>query len=487
MVGKKGFIDNWLDNSCRSDSTESEIRNHLSDDMPRRAAAVLPSPGASFESSTSISKKSEKSVASVHDADYRQSLRHRNIYIEREDPPVELMRRARRMISRSRTSPEMDDAEAEDLRLTARRLQDEGEDKIIKQMVPDIIPAMSRVPDSRLEMNSDSPWFNSVPVPLDRSILTNPLPLPRPKPDLAFGYSEAAFTRDQLGTIDLLIDDQYGRSFATPDQKLKFPFLDIEFKSQAKHGTHYVATNQAAGAGAIALNGNMDLMQRIYGTEGLDYDEPQFFSVTMDHELARINVHWLGAPVKGRQPGFHVEGLSQHLLNDANGLRAVIRAIKNILDFGVDARLRTLCKALDAYRETIVRNREAANPYSKQRDDVRSERDPEPRHSRRSQQPRYDQQGLSHQSSGYEATGLQQSSHGQQTYQSADIQGRSYRQPGQDSQDYLSVGGTSQDETGSLELQAEQRPRRKGTSRSEPEQDQAHLPAKARRTTSRRS
>jgi hypothetical protein len=74
-----------------------------------------------------------------------------------------------------------------------------------------------------------------------------------------------------------LVDDQFGRSYAMPDQKLRFPFLDIEFKSQAKNGTHYIAANQVAGAGAIALNGQ-------YGTDTarlwrgrFDFDEPQFF------------------------------------------------------------------------------------------------------------------------------------------------------------------------------------------------------------------
>ncbi|KAK5202613.1 hypothetical protein LTR41_011645 [Exophiala xenobiotica] len=204
------------------------------------------------------------------------------------------------------------------------------------------------------------------------SILTSPLPLPKPKPDLAFGYSEAAFTDDQLGTIDLLVDDQFGRSYAVPDQKVRFPFLGIEFKSQAKNGTHYIATNQAAGAGAVALSGYMDLMRR--GLKNFDYEEPLYFSVTIDHELARINVHWLRAPAeKGGQHSFHVEGLSQHLLRDTNGIRALSRAIKNILDNGADARLRTLCEALDAYRGTVIRNRNAANAQREQRPEYQPE------------------------------------------------------------------------------------------------------------------
>jgi hypothetical protein len=134
--------------------------------MPRNPAPVLPSPGNSFESTISTSRKSEKSAASVHDTDYRQSLRYRNIFIEREDPPPELMRRAQRITSRPRTSPEIDDATIEELKKTSRRVQDDAEDKIIKQFVPDIIPSMKKIPDQRLEMNADQPWFNSVPVPL---------------------------------------------------------------------------------------------------------------------------------------------------------------------------------------------------------------------------------------------------------------------------------------------------------------------------------
>ncbi|KAL9108748.1 MAG: hypothetical protein Q9227_006544 [Pyrenula ochraceoflavens] len=366
---KEGSIENWLEESSWSRKTSAEHQPELPEaviKMPRRAAAVLPSPDNSFESATTTSGKSEKSTANVHDTDYRQSLRYRNIYIERENPPPELMRRAQRIISRLRTSPELDDSTIDELKRTSRRLQDDAEDKIIKQLVPDIVPATKTLPDQRLEMNANQRWFNSIPVPLDVSILTNPIPLPKPKPDLAFGYSETAFTRNQLGTIDLLVDDQFGRSYVFPDQKLRFPFLNIECKSQAKNGTHYIATNQAAGAGAIALNGNMDLIQRSVGMEKFDHDEPHFFSVTMDHELARVNVHWLRAPPQGEQCSFHTEGLSKHLLDDANGIRAVIRAIKNILDWGADSRLRALCKALDAYREIVVRNREAANAQARQ-------------------------------------------------------------------------------------------------------------------------
>ncbi|KAG9781963.1 hypothetical protein KCU88_g3342, partial [Aureobasidium melanogenum] len=355
-LDKEDFIEHWLLECFLSTVYPPEVESQLSegsDDMSRRPAPVLPSPGNSSEAPTSSSRKSEKSTASVHDTDYRESLRFRNIFIEREDPPPELMRRAHRIISRPRASPELDDAVVQEVRNRSRKLQHEAEDVIKQQIAAPLIPAMAKVPDERLTMHTDQLWYNSVPVPLARSMVSNLLPLPKPKPDLAFGYSETAFTEDQLDTIRLLIDDQFGRSYAVPDQQTRFPFLEVEFKSQAKNGNLYIATNQAAGAGAIALNGQMDLVQRSFGMENFDYHEPQYFSITMDHRMAQINIHWLRAPTDGGRHSFHVEGISDHLLRDANGIRAVSRAIKNILDYGTDARLRAICKALDAYRETV--------------------------------------------------------------------------------------------------------------------------------------
>jgi hypothetical protein len=471
---KGDFIENWLDESCRSRrSTENEAQiQELSDNMPPKPAEVLPSPDTSFESIISTSRKSEASAASVRDSDYHQSLRYRNIYIERDDPPVELMRRATRIISRPRASPEMDDATAQGLRHTARRLRSEAEEELVQQLAPDIIPAMNRLPDQRLARNADQLWSNSVPVPLNQNVLTNSLPLPRPKPDLAFGYSQAAFTEKQLMTIDLLVDDRFRRSYAVLDQKLRFPFLNVEFKSQAKNKTHYVTTNQVAGTGAIALNGHMELIQRSFGAESFDFDEPQFFSVTMDHQLACVNVHWLRSPAEKGQYSFHVEGLSKHLLDDANGLRAAVRAIKNILDYGSDARLRRLCEALDAYRKTVIAEREAMTRQRDQRYKAKSQSE-QRRRSRRDQQPLYDQQG----------------------YQNPGEQQPSYEQQGNESRPNLRVG-----ETGSIYvedwvdrsldgpqeyLKAEERPQRKQTTARRQGRSRANTSAKARRTSSR--
>lgn len=229
------LIANWLASSNwsrQNSSVDESLQAEAS--TSRKPQIALPSSRSSFAGTDATSKRSERTTASVHDADYHGSLHKRNIFIEREDPLPELMRRAHGIISRPRASPEMDDAEVRKLKEKSRRYRNDAEDTIVQQMAPILIPAINEVPDRKLEMNANQPWSYSVPVPLDQDVLTVPLPLPRPMPDLAFGYSEDAFTRNQLRTIDLLVDDQFGRSYAIPDRKLRFPFLSIEFKSQAK-------------------------------------------------------------------------------------------------------------------------------------------------------------------------------------------------------------------------------------------------------------
>jgi Variant SH3 domain len=319
---------------------------------------TLPSPDGSGASTALISSsnKTDKSSASVRDTDYWKSLGYRNIYIECEDPPVGLMKRAKEIITGSRSSPEVDEAAALEVKKTSRLLRTKNEENIIQELALSVIPGINGVPDPRLASSANQQWTNFVPIPLDLSILTDPLPLPRPKPDKAFGYSEKAFTRNQLATIDLLTDP-FKRSYATPDKELLFPFLDDEFKSQGKCGSHAIATNQAAGAGAVAMNGFMELTQRGLGLDTFDYDEPQFFSLSVDHSTVHVYVHWLRIGTEDRQLSFHMEELSQHNLRDLDGLRAVHRTVKNILDWGRKERLPAICKLLDTFRDEVQREK----------------------------------------------------------------------------------------------------------------------------------
>jgi hypothetical protein len=166
------------------------------------------------------------------------------------------------MVFRQRESPELDDTAIQQLMDTLRDLQNKGKEEIRIKLGAHIIPGYSKSSDKRLEVVHGQLWNKAVPVPPDQNALEPPLPLPNLKPDTTFAYSKVAFNRSQLATMNLLLRNPNGPSFASPYQDLRFPFAVIEYKSQAKDGSVRVVTNQAAGAGAVASNGFLELMSR---------------------------------------------------------------------------------------------------------------------------------------------------------------------------------------------------------------------------------
>ena len=96
---------------------------------------------------------------------------------------------------------------------------------------------------------------------------------------MVLGNSQAAFNRDQLATIALLIHENLGSSYAARDQCLQFPLIAVELKSQAKNGILYAAISQFVGAGAIALHGHLELWSRTFG---FVQPRPQRISILLD-------------------------------------------------------------------------------------------------------------------------------------------------------------------------------------------------------------
>lgn len=322
----------------------------------------LPSPDgtatASFHKSTTTAS-SRKSTASVHDTDYRVTLEQYNIYIMEKEPNPEFIERANKIISCQRETPELDDAAVKRLRATMRELQNEGEEDVKNELGTVIIPGFNTPPNEKLNGISGQLWTKSIPVALDLNVLAVPLPLPKPKPDKAFGYAKAAFNPSQLSTIKLLTQGPLGPSFASPYEGLCFPFLVIELKSQAKDGSIRVARNQAAGAGAIALNGILELMSRGSTLDDLDLNRPLFFSVTMDQEFAGVNAHWIDKNPDTNQRTFYLEELKMLPLKYDDSIQVLQRAIKNIFDYAAGPHLKPILDALDEHRKKILAQRAA--------------------------------------------------------------------------------------------------------------------------------
>ncbi|KAL8908300.1 MAG: hypothetical protein Q9171_005508 [Xanthocarpia ochracea] len=170
-------------------------------------------------------------------------------------------------------------------------------------------------------------WAKAVTVSLGLNVFAAPLPLPKPKPDKACGSS--------------------------------FSFFVIELKSQAKDGSIRVAKNQAAGAGAIAMNGILELVSRAPSLDGFDFNQPLFFSVTMDQQFAGVNAHWTGKNPHTDQHTFHLEELKWLPLKYDDSVQVLQRAIENTFDDATDPHLKPILDALDEYRRKIIAQRNA--------------------------------------------------------------------------------------------------------------------------------
>ncbi|KAI0872602.1 hypothetical protein GGS24DRAFT_491389 [Hypoxylon argillaceum] len=306
---------------------------------------------------------SAKTSASVRDSDYEVSLADRNIYIQNEHPPSELIRRARNIISHPRQSPPIDDDAIAEIRESIRNNRDKGEAAVKIQIAASIIPGFNTFPNAKLQRSHGQLWYKSVPIPLDPDAVLGsasvPLPLPNPKPDLAFGYSEGAFSPSELQTMKALVEGSSGKSFASPDTVLLFPFFILEFKSQAKEGSLYTATNQAAGAGAIAMKGILELWSRSFGLDSFDFNEPRFFSLTMDQNVLSLNVHWIGPRSGTDQFSYNLEEVSMYLLKYGAGIQDLQNAIKNIFDHFTNEPLKDIHTGLAEYRKKLIARRDA--------------------------------------------------------------------------------------------------------------------------------
>lgn len=294
----------------------------------------------------------------VGSSKYRELLGKYNIHITDGDPPPKVVEAAMEIISPPKSSFEMDDATAGELRLKLQSLVSKNEDVFVRQMGPRLFPAMDNVPDPTLGAETNDLWDQTVSIPLDPVPLQIPAPLRRPRPDLVFGYSEAAFDTNQLMAIEHLVGEP-NQNYAKPVKTLGFPFLQIEFKSCSTGGDLYAAENQVASAGAIAMNGLLELYRRIPEEADLDIDKPQYFSLAISQRYVSVNVHWLDHSAKNNSVCFNMGPISHYGMTDLEGVKKVHQTVKNILDYGFRKRLPEIRTALDIYKQKVVLERES--------------------------------------------------------------------------------------------------------------------------------
>ena len=357
MVVKQARLDyNYLSKNypplSRDEHHKTWLMNAGSARRSKNNMSQLPTPEFTTRSlSRALTTSSSKSSASVHDFDYRETLKDFNNYVPGKPPPPGIKQEAEKIVFRRRGTPELENGVIDQLKETIRDCQNKGEGDVRFSLRARIIPGYSTLSDKRFRVISGEPWSKAAPIPFKSSLLDPPLPLPKPKPDTTFAFSETAFTRFQLDAMRSLVQSPDGPSFASPSPGIPFPFAVVEYTSQAEDGSIRVATNQAAGAAAIALNGFLELIARGTGLDASAIDKPPlFFSVAMDQNVAYLNVHWIGRASDTNEHTFHLEELKILPLRYDDNIRVLQRALKNILDYAADHLLKLIVDALDKYR-----------------------------------------------------------------------------------------------------------------------------------------
>ncbi|KAF3933688.1 hypothetical protein ABW19_dt0201207 [Dactylella cylindrospora] len=267
--------------------------------------------------------------------------------IEESDSPQHLMIRAKDTLSFLRVSLEMDKFEVNAIKCITRNLQNNSMKTISQRFISELVPTVFNPYRRTLYRNAGQLWSNAPSLVSDAALRIRPLLLPRSKPSVVFGFSASAFSRTQLMTMELLINGGTKQHCAFPDYQTRFPFLVREFKSQAEGGTLYMATNQAAGAGATMLNGYLELMRCIGDSPALG--ELIIFSLTMDNNTVRLNIHWMKTIADGNSYQYHMKKVPQGFLRNLSHLQTIKRAVKNILAHGETTYFNKLRDALDKY------------------------------------------------------------------------------------------------------------------------------------------
>ncbi|KAL6244849.1 hypothetical protein RBB50_008377 [Rhinocladiella similis] len=353
---KDQYIEHWLDNILSpGKSSTSQFDTVLN--PPHRAPTIITVPDSLTPPGTLDMQI--YGFSSCNSMACGAALEVHNILIEKARPPPELERRALEILSGLPTSADMDLTAIENLRQVLMRDQDQNESHLITLFSQSgMTPSSFTTLDPRLRVRENQSWFKCVPIPPVESIrlvVSDHPTLPKPRPDFAFGFDPDSFNLPQKIALQALVDQDLKQSYSMPDTSTVFPFLILEFKSEATNGNHHVARIQAASSGAIALNGILHLMERSLGLRAFGKEEPHHFSITIDYSSARVNLHWVEVPGDGGPNLFHVNALAHYPLMHADALLALSRAIRNILDYGVNTRLPKISAALDAYQKKILR------------------------------------------------------------------------------------------------------------------------------------
>ncbi|KAK0655438.1 hypothetical protein B0T16DRAFT_314301, partial [Cercophora newfieldiana] len=162
-----------------------------------------------------------------------------------------------------------------------------------------------------------------------------------PAPDMLYGYSDDAFP-NQLKQLFSMGDEPVANS-----QLLMYPFFAIEFKGEG--GSLWVATNQCLGGSASCVNIVERLNRQLKACKGSTVKpiDSTAFSIAMSGTEARLYVSWKHSDLDHSDLDYYVQKVRSFCLQEPQDYIEFRKHVKNIVDWGMDQRLKDIRESLD--------------------------------------------------------------------------------------------------------------------------------------------
>ena len=301
--------------------------------------------------STGELQEDEKKVASrVESPNYRKKLKNHGVYIDSWDVrgiPEAAKVFAQGVIEKARTTPE---PSAEDLSKIRERLAKvvEGDEGLTREAFA--ATGLFEIPQQHADQ-----VVNGTSLPFDRKGLPHTHgyyfpPIPAPRPDLQYGYDHYEFSTGENG---VMINHRIS-PYAKPSTAGYWPFFLVEFKAASRQGTHFIGENQSAGSGAHCVNSVETLLDYISTERPKERTiHSMVFSCVADGQHGTIWVHWQECRSAGKSIYVSTELQDYTWKHDAKMMLDFRKAIRNVIDHGVEDRLPRIKEALTSLVDSL--------------------------------------------------------------------------------------------------------------------------------------
>ena len=315
---------------------------------PSLRTASLPSSvdQQSLLSRTSTTKEDSKKSQRVKHPAYRDDLASHHVYIDSYGMslPDEIRDFAQKTIEKARGSPLLSDQQTDRIQHELSALDNADEETTRTGYAA--IPLFPKKLDYEEGPNQYSIAIGAN-LPFDRTALpvgssTRSPPIVTPSPDFHYGFPYESFNDSPAPLPDVL---QHPRlhPYAKPTTAAYWPFFAVEFKSQSRLGSRWVAANQNAGTGSHCVNSIETLLNNVRSSDDRNPTDSVAFSCIVDSDDASLWVHWRQL---GDRPRFTSSEIGHYHLHRKNEVQDLRSSVRNIIDFGLEKRLPMIKDAL---------------------------------------------------------------------------------------------------------------------------------------------